>query len=400
MDFDTILDRNGSGALKWNVPRKADTRDIIPLWVADMDFACPPAVSAALAERLRHPIFGYTEPDPSYLAAIRAWYAQRYGAVFGKDALLLGPGAVSSIAVLARRFCAPGEGVLVLSPVYGPFVSKVLANNRVPVLARLNADQAFRARMDLEAADRAITRARAAGVVVRFILFCSPHNPGGVVWTPNELSELIAFAKDRALLIAADEIHGDLILNGGRFTSLAGFPGAEERSLVFSSPNKAFNLAGLHISHFVVENPDLRSQLKQGLAAFGSQEPNVLSQTAAKAAYEKAGPWLDELLVYLTANADRAVAFINKELPGLRTQRPEGTYLLWVDASALIKKRGLADERALVSRLEEEARVRLTAGGDFGVGGEGFVRINIACPWPLLSEALSRLKAWVDGPLS
>lgn len=394
MSFDSIIDRAGTGALKWNAPREAGKDDVIPLWVADMDFSAPEAVLDALRSRIAHPIFGYTNADPSYFEALRAWYRERYGAALPAESFLLGPGAVPSMGILARTFCAPGEGVLVMPPVYYPFSESVRDNGRVVVEAPLDASDPFRMKLDLAAAGRAIDEAASKGVRTRMVLFCSPHNPGGVVWTREELSSLVDFARARDLLLASDEIHGDLALRKGRFVSLAAFPGAAERTIVFSAPNKTFNLAGLHLSHFVAENAELRAALKKGLAAAGSSQPNVLSLVAAQAAYERGASWLDELVSYLGANAAFAADYLNAQVPGVRTAAPEGTYLLWADASGLIRAKGLADDKALVSRLVEEARVRFTAGGIFGAGGEGFIRVNVACPRAVLAEGLRRLAEW------
>jgi cystathionine beta-lyase len=357
-----------------------------------MDFAPPQAVADALRKRIEHPIFGYTNPDPSYFEALRAWYASRYGAAVEPGAFLLGPGAVPSMGIAVRTFAAPGEGVLIMPPVYYPFTETVRDNDRVVVEAPLRSDGG-RFRFDPAAGDRAVAEAAARGVKTRFILFCSPHNPGGVVWTRDELASVLAFARKHDLLLFSDEIHGDLVFGPNKFVSMAGFPGAAERTVSISASNKTFNLAGLHLSHFVVEDEALRRRLKRGIDAAGYSQPNVLSLVAAQAAYENGAAWVDSLVAYLKANAEFAVDYLNRNVRGMRAAMPEGTYLVWTDASGLVAGKGLADDRELVAKLEAEGKVKLTAGSIFG-GGKNRVRINVACPRAMLAEGLGRIAAW------
>ncbi|MFA6508155.1 MAG: aminotransferase class I/II-fold pyridoxal phosphate-dependent enzyme, partial [Treponemataceae bacterium] len=226
MNFDTIIDRNGTGALKWNAPKLDGKSDAIPLWVADMDFAAPEAVTAALRARIEHPVFGYTNPDPSYFEALRAWYATRYAVKADLASFLIGPGVVPAMAIAVRTFSAPGEGVLVMPPVYYPFGEVVRDNDRVVVEAPLIAADPFRMCFDPAVAEKAVADAASRGVKVRMLLFCSPHNPGGVVWKKEELAALLDFARKRDLIVISDEIHGDLVFKPNVFISLAGFSGA------------------------------------------------------------------------------------------------------------------------------------------------------------------------------
>lgn len=396
MDFDALIDRSGTGALKWNAAREAGKADVVPLWVADMDFAAPAAVTEALRARVGHPIYGYTNPDPSYFAALRAWYEERYGARIEPSSVLLGPGVVPSIGIAVRAFSAAGEGVLIMPPVYYPFAEMVRDNGRVVVEAPLDAGNPFRMRFDARAAQAALDKAAAGGVAVKLAIFCSPHNPGGVVWKKEELASFLKFAEANDLIVLSDEIHGDLVFKPASFVSLAGFPGAAERTVVVSAPNKTFNLAGLHLSHFVAENDALRTRLKHGIAAAGYSQPNVLSLVAAQTAYERCGSWVDDLVAYLASNARYAAEFVNARVPGARTAAPDGTYLLWMDVSRLIAAKGLKDDRELVARLVDEARVRFTAGSVFVSGGGGFIRVNVACPRALLSEGLNRFASWAS----
>lgn len=394
MNFDTPVDRRGTGSLKWNLPTAPGQEDTIPLWVADMDFAAPEVVTRALRARVEHPIYGYTIPDSDFLQVLSAWYLKRYGARVPPEHILLGPGVVPSLGIAARTFAKPEEGVLIMPPVYYPFAEAIRSNGRQVVEAPLKRGPSGRLEFDPGAAEAAVDRAEAAGTRVVLAFLCSPHNPGGTVWTPGELEAFLDFAKRRDLIVVADEIHGDLVFSPARFTSLADLPGAQERTLVISTANKTFNIAGLHLSHFVVRDDRLRERARAGLAATGYSQPNIFSMTAAKAAYAEGGPWLDELLGYLGANIEYTVAFLRARVPGLEARAPEGTYLVWADARGLLESKGLRDDKELVGRLEAEARVKLTAGSLFGRGGEGFVRINIACPRSQLTEGLERLERW------
>ncbi len=398
MNFDTIIDRRGTGSLKWeNVKNQAGKADVIPLWVADMDFAPPREALAALRSRVEHKIFGYTNAPKEYYEALASWYGERYETAISLESVVLGPGLIPTLGIAVRSLTEKGEGVLVMPPVYYPFFSIVRDNDRVVVEAPLSrgADGAYE--MDLDGADKAVSEAEARGVRTRAVLFCSPHNPGGRVWSREELAALLDFAARRGLTVVSDEIHGDIVCGPRRFVSLAGFPAHEERIVVLSAPNKTFNLAGLHLSHFVAPGALLRQAIKRGISAAGFHHPNVLSVTAALASYARGGPWLDALIGYLRDNMAFAVSFVNERIPGAVARFPEGTYLIWADVSRLIAKAGLADDLDLAQRLEEEGRVKLTAGSIFGAGGKGFVRINAASPRAMLSEGLERFAVWAAG---
>ena len=395
MDFNQIIDRSGTRSLKWeNVRNEAGKPDVIPLWVADMDFAPPEPVLAALRSRTGHPIFGYTNAPPEYFEALVAWYRTRYAAPLSREAILLGPGLIPSLGIVLRSLTSAGDGVLVMPPVYYPFFHIVEDNDRVAVEAPLRLVGDLIYEFDGDAARRAISAASERGIRTTAILFSSPHNPGGHVWSDAELTTLLHFAAENNLYIVSDEIHGDIIAGERRFKSLAAFPGAAERTVVLSAPNKTFNLAGLHLSHFVVEDYELRATIRRGIAAAGFSQPNVLSLTAALAAYREGGPWLDGLISYLRDNLAFAVNFINGKIGGAHAAVPEGGYLIWVEISKLAAARGLRDDRDLALRLEDEGRVKVTAGSVFGTGGSGFIRINAACPRAILTEGLERLEAW------
>ncbi|HCM26876.1 MAG TPA: hypothetical protein DIC34_10090 [Treponema sp.] len=397
MDFDRRIDRIGSGALKWDsLEKNAGLPDIVPLWVADMDFPSPPEVVEALRNRAGHPVYGYTMAGPGFFEALVGWYSDRYGVAIDSRDVLAGPGLVPSLGIAVRAFSEPADGVLVMSPVYYPFYNIVRDNGRRVIDLPLVMDEGGRYVFSAAGFDKALKDAEHQGIRVPMMLFCSPHNPGGTVWSDEELGVLLAAARKHGLLVVSDEIHGDFVHRPRAFASLAALPEGKDRIVVLSSANKTFNLAGLHLSHFIARDGGLRARLKRGLEAAGYSQPNVFSLVAAEAAYRHGGPWLDELLAYLRANIDFAVRFINDTVPGIRARAPEGTYLIWADASELIAKAGLEDDRELAARLEKEGRVKVTAGGIFGSGGRGFIRINVACPRAQLGEGLARLAGWAE----
>lgn len=398
MNFDEIIDRRNTGALKWDDPyNEAGKEDVIPLWVADMDFAAPPEVQAAIRERAAHPVFGYTNPPADYLDIVAAWYRDRYRCDVAASDILIAPGVVPSLGIALRSLTSVGAGVLVLSPVYYPFYEVVRDNDREVVRASLRREADGRYRIDFGAVAEAVEAAEAKGRPVEALLFCSPHNPGGRVWSPEELAELLDFCGARRIAVICDEIHADIIVGDSPFSSLAGADPENGPAIAcLGAPNKTFNLAGLHFSHFAVRDPSVRDSIARGIAAAGYSQPNIFSAVAARAAYLHGGPWLDALNAYLRANIDFALEFILRRIPGVQAIRPEGGYLVWLEASALIRRLGLKDDLELTKRLAREGRVRLSYGSKFGPEGSGYLRLNVACPRALLAEGLERWAKWTE----
>ncbi len=395
MDFDAVIDRSGTGAVKWEILKNQPGKpDVIPLWVADMDFPPPEEVIAALHSRIERKIFGYTLAPREYAETLSAWYLKRHGASIDAESILPGPGVIPSLCIAAQTLADKGEGILVMPPVYFPFFSVIRDNDRTVVEAPLRRRGEGAYEMDLDAAEKAVREAKARGIPTRAVFFCSPHNPGGRVWSREELEALLGFAAAHDLAVVSDEIHGDIICSPRRFVSLAEFAEHAERVAVFSAPNKTFNLAGLQLSHVIARGGRIRETMRRSAAAAGFGTPNLLSMTAALAAYRHGGSWLDDLLEYLRGNMRFAVTFINERIPGSRAEFPEGTYLIWTDVSGLMSRAGIADSGVLARRLEEEGRVKLSPGAIFGAGGQGFVRINAACPRKMLAEGLERFRVW------
>ena len=385
MDFDRVIDRSGTLSLKWdNTNNSPELPDIIPLWVADMDFEPPAAVLDAIRKRTEHPIFGYTRQAPEYTKVVSSWYETRQGVEIPMDDILMAPAVMPAIGAALHAFTEKGEGVMIMPPVYHPFFSAVEENDRVVVQAPLAHPSGSAWEMDFAGMASASEAAARRGIKLRAILFSSPHNPVGRVWTRPELEGLLGFARDRGLALLCDEIHSDLILGDRPFLSLASFGGSDARGLVvFSGPNKTFNIAGLHICQAIARDEPTRLAMKRAISAWGFGLPNVFSLTAAMAAYREGGPWLDALLAYLKGNCSHLAGFLESSLPDVGMSTVEGSYLAWLDFHT--------EDVALVKRLEETGRVRLSPGSGFGLEGSGFLRLNFACPRLILREGLTRM---------
>jgi len=370
-DFDTPVDRTGTASVKWD---RYGGRDILPLWVADMDFAAPPAVAEALARRVEHGVFGYTHAGDSLVEAILAHTRERYGWEVERRWLVYLPGAVPALNA-ACRLIADEERVVTTTPIYPPFLSAPGHMERPAARVPVAADEDGYQRLDLDALDDAF-----AGDGRLFFL-CNPYNPGGRVFTRAELEALGERVLRHDTLVVSDELHADLVLEPGRghvpLASIA--PALAARTITLLAPSKAFNLAGLGFAFAVIPDPALRKRFR---AAIDGILPyvNLLGYTAAEAAYRHGGEWHAELLAYLRANRDR-VSEVLAGWPGVRAVPPEGTYLYWMD----MRGTGLEDP----ARHLERHGVGLSNGADFGA--PGFVRLNFACPRRTLDAALARM---------
>jgi cystathionine beta-lyase len=393
MNFDRLIDRRGTHSIKWDNPKnESGSPDIIPLWVADMDFAPPEAVIEAIRGRAGHPIFGYTSSGPEYAETVSAWYAARQGLAIPPEEILMAPSVMPSLAAMLQAFTEKGDAVMILPPVYHPFFSMPEENDRLVVTASLARGEGGAWSMDFGAMERAAAKAEASGRRLSAIVFSSPHNPVGRVWTEAELDRLLGFARERDLALICDEIHSDIILGERPFRSMASVTGERARKLVvLSGPNKTFNIAGLHISQVIARDGETRSRAKRALSAWGFGPPNVFSLAAAVAAYREGGPWLDGLIDYLKGNYSYLLDFLAEELPGIGVSELEGSYLAWLDLRGILERRGEGgSELPLADRLEGEGRVKLNPGSLFGDEGRGYMRLNLACPRSILAEGLER----------
>ena len=378
-DFDTRIDRSHTASEKWD---KYQGRDIIPLWVADMDFSSPPAVLAALHARVEHGVFGYTAPPATLTATVVAHLAQAYGWTIDPGWLVWLPGLVCGLNVACRTVGNVGDEVITCLPIYPPFMTAPALMGRTVVKVPLCLHSS-RWEMDLEALERAITPR------TRLFLLCNPHNPVGRVWTEEELRGLAGLVERHDLTLCSDEIHAGLILDADKrhlpIALLA--PEIARRTITLQAPSKTFNLPGLGCSFAVIADQRLRRSFKQAMAGI-VPHVNLLGYAATEAAYSFGEPWRRELIEYLRGNRDlvlRAIA----AMPSLSVSPVEATYLAWIDARAS----GI-DNPAL---FFEEAGVGLSDGAAFGQ--PGFVRLNFGCPRPLLAEALQRMQRALSEPL-
>lgn len=392
MNFDEIIDRSSSWAAKWvEVNHDEDKPAVIPLWVADMDFPGPKAVAEALEKRAAHPAYGYTRVSPGYFEALVCWYSSHYGVDLQAGDFMPGPGVVPSIGVTVRALSRPGDGVLIFTPVYGPFFDMILHNGRVPVEAPMSLDEKGRYHFTEAVMETALAAARKEGRNTPLILVSSPHNPGGAVWEREELALLLAFARKEKMRVIFDEIHSDFVFPPKTFTTAAAFPDYADTTVILSGANKSFNLGGLQGSHFVVRDAGLKTAVKEDMRSCGFSIPSIFNLTAVEAAYRSGGPWLSELTAYIRRNIEEAVSALNAGIPGARAYLPEGTYLIWADMAEPIRRLGLKDDRELALRLENQGRVKITAGSGFGKNGASFIRINTACPRVQLMEGIARI---------
>jgi cystathionine beta-lyase len=376
-DFDCVIDRRSSESAKWR--RYGD--DVLPLWVADMDFPSPQAVIDALHQRVAHGVFGYGLEPPELRPVIVDRLAHLYNWHVEPDELILLPGVVVGFNLAAQAVASPGDGVLVQTPIYYPILD-------APHYAGCSLDEMQLTRqvdgsytIDFEAFEAAITNR------TRVFILCNPHNPVGRVYRRDELERMAEICLRHDVVICSDEIHNDLVFTGHRHVPIACLdPGIADQTITLMAPSKTYNIAGLHCSFAIAQNPDLRKKMQKARAGLVPWAPGVLGSIAALAAYRDGQVWLDAVLQYLEANCDFLMQVVADELAGITMSRPEGTYLAWLDCrDAGIP--GNPHEFFLRS-----ARVALNDGGAFGRGGEGFVRLNFGCPRSTLVEALNRMK--------
>lgn len=393
--FDVVPDRRGTASLKWDFAvERGRPEGVLPLWVADMDHTTAPAVTSALLWRTRHGIFGYSEPDDAYHAALTGWFSRRYGWQVEAAWNTVTPGVVPALALAVRALTAPGEAVLIEEPVYYPFREVVEDNGRTVASVPLVRDADGLYRRDLAALEATI---EATGS--RLLLLCNPHNPVGRVWSRGELAALDEVAARHGVVVVADEIHADLALPGLTTTPFASLSEeAAARTITCTSPSKSFNLAGLQVANILIADARLREAFRRELATTGYSQPNVLGLTACQAAYEGGEAWLDALREHIAAARAHVEARLAR-IRGIEAAPCEGTYLLWLDCSGFLEAAGLEPDE-LDEVMLREAGLWLDDGRIFGAGGEGFTRINVACPRATLDAALDRLEAAVTAVIA
>ena len=382
-DFDRVIERRGTHASKWDhMARLSGIKapDAIPMWVADMDFAAPPGVTAALTAEIERATHGYYADTGSWAAALADWMARRHGLRIDPGWVSPTPGIVSGLGLILQAVSAPGDEAVVFPPAYHAFRKIILANERRILDAQLVQTQG-RYAMDLDALRGKLTPR------TKVVFLCSPHNPGGTVWSTDELRALAHFCTEHDLILVSDEIHCDLVFAGAKHTpTITAAPEVADRLITCVSATKTFNLAGAHVGACITSNPALKRRLDARIGASGLGSYNGFGMITTEAAWRTGEAWLDALLPYLAKSRDLFDARIETAAPGARSMHLDGTYLAWVDFSAT----GLAPED-VAARVAERARIFASPGEQFGPGGKAWLRFNFATPRPILEEALERL---------
>lgn len=387
--FDQIINRHNTDSIKWDLYGP----DVLPMWVADMDFLAPPAIREALRAKVEQGVFGYQFPLGDWFSFVCERLERLYGWRTTPEMVVAVPGIVAGFNAAARAYCEPGSAVLMQPPVYHPFLhvheNAGLQRQFAPlVLNEATHDSILRYSIDFEAFEAALTPE------TRLFLLCNPHNPTGQTFSPAELRRLADLCLRRNVLICSDEIHCELLLGSATHTPIATLsPEIEQRTITLIAPSKTFNLAALFTGFAIIPNAELRKQYRQTIEKL-ILHPNGFGLTAAKVAYTQCDDWLRwlrELRLYLTANRDLLVSYVRDHLPGLRTTVPDATYLAWLDCRAL----NLQPDP--FKFFLEHAKVALNDGAPFGPGGEGFVRLNFACPRATLLEGLERMRKAVES---
>ena len=378
-DFDEIVPRRGTNAIKWDMDTDPE---VLPMWVADMDFRTAPAVAAALQRRVQHDIFGYATAPKAYYDAITGWFRRRHGWQIRPEWVLHTPGVIPALSAVIKALTQPGDKVLIQTPVYNHFFTSIHNSGcqaaESPLVYRDNTYT-----IDFDDLER-----KAADPAVKLMLLCNPHNPAGRVWTPAELHRIGELCLRHDVVVVADEIHCELVMPGFRYTPFASL--SEEfarRSVTCASPSKAFNLAGVQVVFFFVVVVGFRERIARSLEINETGMISPFAIEALTAAYTDGAEWLDALNGYLWENYLFLRDYFARHLPQFPVLPLEGTYLVWADCRAA----GLSSD-TLTRRLLDEGRLHVNSGSMYGAAGEGFIRLNIACPRKLLAEGLDRLK--------
>ena len=386
-NFDEIIDRRNTSCVKFDaVAERLGRNDFIPLWVADMDFLSPPCVIEALKKRVEHGIFGYTFPSPGYYRSIIDWLQKRHHLTVKKEYVTFVPGVVKGIAFAIDEFTQKGDNVIIQPPVYHPFrivtegLERQVINNPLVL-------EKGRYRMDVDGLKKAV-----AENDCRVLILCNPHNPGGRIWSPEELAVIAEICYDKGILVISDEIHADLALPGYRHTPFVSVSEkAAQNSITFMAPSKTFNIAGIVSSFALIPNIDIRKRYVGYLEKRELNQGDLFAYTAAQAAYEGGEEWLDELLKYIKGNIDFVSDFLAKYIPQIKPMVPEASFLVWLDCRGL----GLS-QKELVSLFRDKAHLVLNDGTMFGKEGEGFMRMNVGSPRAIIEKALINLKNAVN----
>lgn len=383
--FDQTIKRRCTNSVKWDAMKMVyglnDASDILPMWVADMDFAAPTAVSKALQKHAERTIFGYSFISEEAIQSIVDWQNTRHDWQIDKDSIVFCNGVVAALANSIVAFTNPGDKVLISTPVYPPFFNIPKSNGREVVSCQLVEKNDGTFIVDFEAFEQALAQN------VKAYILCNPHNPGGYVWDEATLKEIVRLCAQYDVVIISDEIHADLMINGEKHIPIAKVAGDEiNRIVTCMAPTKTFNLAGIQVSYMIVPDKNKRLQLEAVNMASGQGSLNTFASVALQAAYTEGSPWLDELLPYVSANMD----YVKEELeqiPGIRIIKPQSTYLIWIDYREL-----KLEEKNIMNRLLEIGKLALEPGTKYGEEGQGFLRMNVACSFETVRDGVERFK--------
>jgi len=380
-NFDEIIDRRNTNNLKHDFAvKRGKPADVIPLWIADMDFQAPPAVVDALVKAAAHGIYGYSETAEEYDSVLQSWFKRRFNWDIDSKWNLKTPGVVTALHIIIQALTKPGEGVLIQQPVYPPFYSSITTTGRTPVINQL----VYQGNTYVIDFDDFEAKAKTA----KLFILCSPHNPAGRVWTKDELIRMGDICLKYGVTVVADEIHADLVFDGRKQYVFADLkPEYLDITVTCTAPSKTFNIAGLQLANVLIANEEMRTACQKQYTANGLSQSNLMGIAACEAAYKHGDDWLDELLIYLTDNRDFMQEYLARELPQITLTRLEGTYLTWLDFSALEMP-----PEDLSHFISHKAKLWLMDGPVFGAGGEGFQRLNIGCSKDILFNALERLR--------
>lgn len=381
--LDAEINRKGTNCEKWDHCEKYfGKKDLLPMWVADMDFPTAPAVVEALAERVQHPIYGYTDHAEAEKQAEADWIARRYGLKISPEWILYSPGVVDSIFFCVRALTNPGDPILIQPPVYGPFFRAIEIFDRKLVKNPLiRSENTWN--MDFELLEKQMSNG------VKLMILCNPHNPVGRVWSRDEMQRLVDLANRFGVTIVCDEIHADFNLSGASHTRILSLKDAQKH-IMLTSATKSFNLAGLRQSSAIVPDADLRARLQAEIERAHAGSPNIFGATAQMAAYTHGDEWMDAVVEYVRENRDFAVDFIRTRIPEIKCEPQDGTYLMWLDCTGV----GMSHEE-FFDRLIQEAGVALNSGLDYGEAGRGFFRFNLATQASRVKAALEKIEKMV-----
>ncbi len=383
LDFDTIIDRKNTDCLKYDfAKRRGMPEDVLPLWVADMDFKTSSYVEDALAERARHGIFGYSESQTPYFEIVRDWMKRHHDWEVKEPWLIKTPGVVFALAMAVKAYTEPGDGVLIQSPVYYPFSEVIEDNGRRIVSNTLVLGEDHKYHIDFEDFERQIKENQ-----IKLFFLCNPHNPVGRVWTTEELTRLGDICLKYRVTVVSDEIHSDFIFRGKHQVFADLKKEYADITVTCTAPSKTFNLAGLLLSNIFISNRELRHKFRQQVNAAGISQLSPFGLVACETAYTQGEEWYQAMLAYVAENIAFTKEYVEKHLPGVEMVEHEGTYLVWLD----FRKTGLSVEE-LEDLIVNRAKLWLDSGKIFGKSGEGFQRINVACPRQILEEALHRIR--------